>query len=33
MQANKSLAAAIIVDMMQNPTAIANRSTREYLHR
>jgi hypothetical protein len=28
MQANESLAAAIIVDMMHNPTAIANRSMR-----
>jgi hypothetical protein len=33
MQANESLAVAIIVDMMKNPTAIANRSTRKYLHR
>lgn len=33
MQADKSLRAAMIVDMMQNPTAIANKSTRKYLHK
>lgn len=33
MQANKSLAAAIIADMMQNPTAVANRSKRKDLHK
>jgi hypothetical protein len=29
MQANESLATAIIVDMMQNPTVKANRSTKK----
>jgi hypothetical protein len=33
MQANESLATAIIVDMMQNPTAKANRSTKKDLHK
>jgi hypothetical protein len=32
MQAYESLVAAIIVDMMHNPTVIANRSTRKDLH-